>query len=190
MTRAFIALDLNPSVIANIGLATDELRRHLPDLRWVTPANFHLTLKFLGGIDDAAVPAIGAALRREIGLFPRFTINAKGLGVFPSPGRPRVLWVGFTGDSLALLASKIESALEPLGFAPESRRFTPHMTIGRWRESASASRPLREQLAKWANHEFGTSAVESVNVMQSLLHPKGASYRNLLAVALARSSAH
>lgn len=185
MIRAFIAVDLNPEVIANIGLAGDELRHHLRHVRWVAPANFHLTLKFLGSIEDAAEPAIGAALRREIGLFPRFTINAKGLGVFPSPARPRVLWVGFTGDPLVLLASKIESALEPLGFAPESRRFTPHMTIGRWRESDSASAPLRQQLAKWQKHEFGTSAVDAVNVMQSLLHPRGASYRNLMAVPLA-----
>ena len=96
--------------------------------------------------------------------------------------------VGAPPEDERLVGARI--MLQPLGFAPESRRFTPHMTIGRWRESASASRPLREQLAKWANHEFGTSAVDSVNVMQSLLHPKGASYRNLLAVALARSNAH
>ena len=91
-------------------------------MRWVPPTNFHLTVKFFGDIEEAQVEPIAVALQEQLDLFPRFTINAKGLGVFPERGRPKILWVGLTGNELAELAARVQSALLPLGFAPETEK--------------------------------------------------------------------
>lgn len=184
MIRAFIAVTLDSKVIEQIAAASNQLRPEITAVRWVTPANFHLTLKFLGSIDDAAIEPIGATLREQLRLFPRFTINAKGLGVFPGPKRPRVLWVGLTGDRLVSLAARVDSALRPLGFKPEDRKFTPHLTIGRWRDADRAPKSLGRQLEIWQARDFGTSNVESVKLIQSVLKPEGASYNDLITVPL------
>lgn len=184
MIRAFIAVTLDSKVIDEIAAASNQLRPEITGVRWVTPTNFHLTLKFLGSIDDAAIEPIGATLREQLRLFPRFTINAKGLGVFPGPKRPRVLWVGLTGDRLVSLASRVESALRPLGFKPEDRKFTPHLTIGRWRDADRAPKSLGRQLENWQTRDFGVSNVESVKLIQSVLKPEGASYNHLIIVPL------
>lgn len=184
MIRTFIAVTLDSKVIEKIADASTQLNPEITGVRWVAPTNFHLTLKFLGGIDEAMVEPIEARLREQLTLFPRFTINAKGLGVFPSPKRPRVLWVGLTGDRLIALASRVESALQPLGFTPETREFTPHLTIGRWRQTALTSKSLNRQLENWRAYDFGISLVESVSLIQSVLKSEGASYNRLARVPL------
>jgi 2'-5' RNA ligase len=185
--RAFIAVAIDPRVVDQVATAMSRLKPQIAGVRWVAPDNFHLTLKFLGGIDEAVISPIGDVLRAPLRLFPRFTINVKGLGVFPGPRRPRVLWVGLTGDGLAPLASRVESALQPLGFTPENRKFTPHLTIGRWREALPASASLALELEKWQAHEFGKFTVESVKLMQSVLKPDGASYRDLIEFPLSQN---
>ena len=184
MIRAFIAVTLDSKVIEKIAHATTQLRAEIIGVRWVAPANFHLTLKFLGGIDEAMVEPIEARLRDQLSLFPRFSINAKGLGVFPSPKRPRVLWVGLTGDRLIALASRVESALQQFGFTPETRKFTPHLTIGRWRQADPAPKSLDRQLEDWRAYDFGISRVESVSLIQSVLKSEGASYNRLATIPL------
>jgi 2'-5' RNA ligase len=182
--RAFIAVGLDSHVVEKIAGASTDLKSAIGAVRWVAPANFHVTLKFLGSIDEALIEPIGKALQDQLRLFPRFTINAKGVGVFPGPTRPRVLWVGLNSDRLALLASRVESALQPLGFAPESRTFMPHLTIGRWRQLEGAPKSLGRQLEKWKAYDFGTSNVEAITLVQSVLQSKGASYTHVLTIPL------
>jgi 2'-5' RNA ligase len=185
--RAFVAVDIDSAVTARIAAAIELLKPRIPGIRWVAPQSIHLTLKFLGNIDESGIEAIGAALRSRLRLFRPFSISVKGLGVFPGPRRARVLWVGLPGARLQTLASGIESALQPLGFAPESRPFSPHLTIGRWRETSPAPALLSAELANWQAHDFGASDVGSVRLMQSLLRPDGAKYRALITVPLAGS---
>jgi RNA 2',3'-cyclic 3'-phosphodiesterase len=182
--RAFIAVSLDSKVIDTIADATARLKPKIAGVRWIAPVNFHLTLRFLGDIDEALIEPIGAALREQLQLFPRFIINAKGLGVFPGPKRPHVLWVGLTGGDLILLAARVESALQALGFTRESRKFTPHLTIGRWRQSDRASKSLGRELESWKDHDFGRSNVERVRLMQSVLKPEGPTYKDLITVPL------
>jgi 2'-5' RNA ligase len=182
--RAFIAVDLDDPVIDKICDAIEVLKSRITELRWLKKENLHLTLKFLGNIVESQVESIVAALGQPLRLFSPCTISANGLGVFPDFRRPKILWVGLSGDQLADLAAKIESALVPLGFVPESRVFTPHLTIGRWRENSRPTKNLRQEIASWNDCEFGACAVRQIVLFQSVLRPEGASYRKLRTIQL------
>jgi len=183
--RAFIAVDIDRQTVKKISETLVQLKPRVPGIRWGSFTNFHFTLKFLGDIEETKVNSIADALELELRPFPRFTINAKGLGVFPDIKRPRVLWIGLEGKELKDLASKVEKAVEPLGFMPEKRQFQPHLTVGRWREFVDSSRTLGEELERWKSYEFGESTVAEVIFFQSVLKPEGAAYHTLKTVALA-----
>jgi 2'-5' RNA ligase len=184
VVRAFIAIEIDPEVVNKICQTIDDLKSRISGIRWLPAANLHLTVKFLGDVAEGQIDAIGAALTVALHPFPRFTINAKGLGVFPDSRRPRILWVGLTGEQLAALAACVESSLLPLGFAPENKNFTPHLTIGRWRQFDRPARTLKQELEKWREYEFGRSTIEQVTLFQSVLKPEGAVYSRLKTVAL------
>jgi len=184
--RAFIAVEIAPDIIARIAAAIDELRFQVKGIRWVATANIHLTLKFLGNIDESQIEALGQALSEALRPFPRCTINAKGLGVFPNLKRPRVLWVGLHGKQLISLAEKVTAALVPLGFMPEERNFTPHLTIGRWRQTDRADHSLEQTLGKWRDFDFGSAPLDQVILFQSVLKPAAAIYTRLNVFPLGR----
>jgi len=186
--RAFVAVDLEPQTVQKIAETIARLRPRMPVIRWLPPTNFHLTLKFLGDIEEAKVAPIAAALERELYPFSCFTINAKGLGVFPDLKRPRILWVGLVGGELNALASTAEKALVPFGFAAEKKTFTPHLTIGRWRQFNGSPKELGDEIEKWRGHDFGRSNVDEVILFQSVLKPEGAVYRPLKTVALTKKA--
>jgi len=184
--RAFIAVEIEPQTVRQISAVVADLKPRIPGIRWISPANFHFTLKFVGDIEENKVEPIARALELALHPFPRFTINAKGLGVFPDLKRPRILWVGLEGKGLAALASRVETVLESLGFAPEKREFQPHLTVGRWRQFDRSSRKFGEELERWKGHEFGESTVAEVIFFQSQLKREGATYQPLKVVALAK----
>ena len=184
MIRAFIAVDLDDPVIEKVCHVVEILKPRITEIRWLRKENLHLTLKFLGNIAESQVEPITAALRHPLGLFSPCTISAKGLGVFPDFRRPKILWVGLTGDQLVQLAAEIESALMPLGFTPENRAFTPHLTIGRWREGSRPAKNLRQEIDSLNDFEFGACAVRQIVLFQSVLKPEGASYSELRTIQL------
>ena len=184
MVRAFIAVEFSAATVNRISAAIEQLKPRLVGIRWVAPANYHLTLKFLGNVDESQIETIGQALAEALHPFQRFTINAKGLGVFPSVKRPRVLWVGLVGSPLTTLAVAVEAALVPLGFPREEKAFTPHLTIGRWRQTERAERMLGEELRSWSHFDFGVTSMDEVILFESVLKPAGAIYNRLKVVTL------
>ena len=184
MIRSFIAVEIDSKTIQNISDAIDQLKARVPGVRWAPVNNLHVTLKFLGDIEETKIDFIAEALREHLQPFSPFTISAKGLGVFPEVRRPHVLWVGLGGAQLAALASAVEKGLEPLGFSPEKRPFQPHLTIARRRESDRSSAQIGKELERWKNHEFGTSEITTVMLFQSILKPEGAIHQRLIDVAL------
>jgi RNA 2',3'-cyclic 3'-phosphodiesterase len=184
--RAFIAINVDPPILREISEAIVQWRRTIPEVRWVAPDKIHLTIKFLGDIEPSRVDPIARALEQALKLFPRFTINAKGLGVFPAVRRPRVLWVGLEGSQLVKLAATVEAALEPLGFLPEARAFQPHLTIGRWRQFEGHAKNLLDELERWKSHDYGASKVDAVTLFQSVLKPDGALHQPLRVIAIAQ----
>lgn len=184
MIRAFVGVRIDPEVTGKISAAQSQLQRKLPGVRWVARENLHFTLKFLGSVAEEKVGPIMEALGQPVRAVRRFSVAARGVGVFPDPRRPRVLWVGLQGEALAGLASGVERALEPLGFARERRSFRPHLTIGRWRDSGNSLAGLGREIESWKEREFGASWVEEVVLFQSVLKPEGAVYSALGVIPL------
>jgi 2'-5' RNA ligase len=149
----------------------------------VAQSNLHVTVKFLGQIDEARVDAVGDALRVAARCAPAFEVNVRGLGAFPTAMRARILWVGLAPAApLAALAAGVDTALAPLGIERESRPFAAHVTLGRVRESRR-NPALADALARPA--DCGRLAVTRIALMRSELHPRGARYTELASVLLA-----
>lgn len=184
MIRAFIAIEFAAATVNRITAAIEQLKPHIVGIRWMASANYHLTLKFLGDIDESQIETIGQALADALHPFQRFTINAKGLGVFPNVKRPRVLWVGLVGSPLTTLALAVEAALVPLGFPREEKAFTPHLTIGRWRQTERADRVLGEALKSWTYFDLGATVVDEIILFESVLKPAGAIYNRRKVITL------
>lgn len=184
MIRVFIAVRIDPTVAQKISEVQEQLRGRLAGIRWVGRENLHFTVKFLGPVEEARSAQIAEALGEALRLFPRFSILARGIGVFPDIRRARVLWVGLNGDRLAPLASAVETALEPLGFAPEKRGFKSHLTIGRWRNFDGRAELLRNEIENWRECDFGQTWVDEVVFFQSILKPEGATYHPLSVIRL------
>ncbi|MGH7830304.1 MAG: RNA 2',3'-cyclic phosphodiesterase [Candidatus Binatia bacterium] len=184
MIRAFVAVRISPEVADKIFEVQAELKRQLDGIRWVERENLHFTLKFLGAVGEDKIAPIIAALERAAGAVRSFSIKARGIGVFPDIRRARVLWAGLDGKDLATLAQGVEAAFEPLGFPREKRTFTPHLTLGRWRDPVGQSDKLRHEIESWKDYEFGVSVIEEVILFRSVLKPQGAVYSPLRVVHL------
>ena len=151
----------------------------------MAPDNFHITVKFLGSIDETRVPSVIAALHTAAAGHRAFELEIVALGAFPSPTRPRVLWAGVTegGGPLAALAGAIDDALAPLGFPRETRSFAAHVTLARVREPRRTP-ALAEALAVASSRRFGRVLIEHIALMRSDLSPRGARYAALSTVPL------
>lgn len=184
MIRAFVGVLIEPAVTGEIAAARSRLEPKLPGIRWVGRDQLHFTLKFFGSIEESRSEPITRALETAVAPFSRFSILARGMGVFPDIRRPAVLWVGLEGPELRSLARAIEAALEAIGFSREKREFKPHLTIGRWKGLGGRPAPLRSELESWKDYEFGKSKVDEVVFFQSILKPEGAVYRPLSVIRL------
>jgi 2'-5' RNA ligase len=183
--RLFVAVNLPAAERRAAYEAAAPLRAARLPIKWVAEDSIHVTLRFLGEVDDAKAQPIGEALAAAVRAARPFDITLGGVGAFPSLARPRVVWMGVERHpALELLANDVEKALMDLDFEPELRPFHPHLTLGRAERSA---RPAvlsdLEHLAAGIEYQ-GSIVVESVDLMQSVLAPKGAAYTVLSRGAL------
>jgi RNA 2',3'-cyclic 3'-phosphodiesterase len=182
MIRCFIAIDVTDEIRAALAEVQGRLRRLPLTVRvsWIKLANVHLTLQFLGYIGEDVVPRVSAALVAVAAGQAPFDVDVAGVGAFPDPNRPRVLWAGCGAGATALprLAGAIQAATAPLGFAPETRPFAGHLTLGR----VKVPRPdptLTRAMDSLKNAAFGAVRVEAVHLYQSELQPTGSNYMKL-----------
>jgi 2'-5' RNA ligase len=179
MIRAFIAIDLPDDVRAAIAKAQADLRQTVGvKISWAKVENLHLTLQFLGDVEESAVEAIRAALAGIAGDHAPFELKVAGAGAFPDERRPRVLWIGCEHGELTALAKSVHAAMRPLGFEPEQREFTAHLTLGRVKQ-ARPDDALTRALDSIKNAAFGAMRVEAIHLMRSELHPDGSIYSKL-----------
>ena len=190
--RVFAALELSPAWQQYLTGLIDSLKGELGSggLRWVKPDGIHLTLKFYGEVRPDVVPALEETLRRAGAGSAPVPLDLGGLGVFPGPRAPRVMWVGLAGDlpALAALAQAVETGAAPLGFPPEARGFSPHLTLARvsGRLSTAESRKLQEVVARPPAGGAGPQTFTDLSLMRSELRgPGGAKYTQLMTAPLA-----
>ncbi len=190
--RSFVAIELDDTLKKGLVETQNLLRSKgiAEQVRWVKPGGIHLTLKFLGKvpaerINDIVVAITGAS--RGIG---PFALTFGGLGCFPTPSRPNVIWIGVDGDTktLAHLQESIESSLALLGYPPEKRKYSPHLTLGRVarRVETEERRRLGGLIGMQSVDRLGQMTVHQVSLMQSELSPTGAVYTRLAAIDLER----
>lgn len=191
--RSFVAIELPEDIrMALSGLQKDLKRGGDSSVKWVDPRGIHLTLKFLGSVSSTLIPRIEDALTGVAQGVGPFSLEVVGTGVFPHLRNPRVAWVGLAGEieSLLRLQGAVDSALEPLGFVPEARPFSPHLTLARLREDVSpeARQGFGQRLMQAKFPPQGPFQVEALNLMKSQLTPQGAIYSRLASLKLGSSS--
>ena len=180
--RLFVACELPDGVRQALGRIQDDLRRlGAGRLRWARPEGIHVTLKFLGAVEESRLDRITAALAAAVGPF-RVELRPATLGGFGGT-RLRVVWIGLEGDveKLASLAGQVEAALAPLGFPRERRPFAAHLTLARVPDQAPAAerRQLATMIERFELPPMPSMVLTEVSLMQSILGPAGSVYRRL-----------
>ena len=184
--RLFIALDIDPDIRTRITTFRNQMRQLAPDVRWVGPETFHVTLQFLG--ETKKLDEIRQALQQVKS--PPLQMSFRGTGFFPNPKAPRVFWIGIEGDRrLQGLVAAIGSALAPLGFAREAGPYTPHLTLARsgsgrprpvpGERPAPGLQQVRAKLEALPLPDFGTMTAHEFCVYESHLSPAGPRYEKL-----------
>jgi RNA 2',3'-cyclic 3'-phosphodiesterase len=177
--RAFVALRLGAEAEDAIARFVGSLRQLQSGIRWVRPANLHLTLRFLGAaIDSNLIPPVDEQLSAIAARTSPFKLCAHGTGAFPNLERPRAIWIGLLSDELRSLAESIESAAVHAGFAREARTYSPHLTIGRARDLRGWHR-IRRVLEQASNHDFGSAEIGEMILYRSILGGEASQYLEL-----------
>jgi 2'-5' RNA ligase len=179
MVRTFIAIELSEDIRSRIVDAQEPLRGPGSRLTFVAPPAAHITIKFLGDVDEETIPGVIEAIRSIRGT--PFDITITGIGC-NSRAKPRVIW-GIVRDrgECADLARQVDEALAPLGFAKETRPFRPHVTLARVRECDAR---LVQRVQQVADTALGSVRVTALKLKKSTLTPKGPVYEDLAEVPL------
>lgn len=182
--RTFIAIPLPAECQSMLDRMQKPLRACGAEVGWVAIPSIHLTLKFLGEVDLEIIPKLAQSLETASEAERSFELMLRGLGCFPNPGNPRVIWCGIDGetDALLRLQQKVESACNQFGFAPEGRAFKPHLTLGRVKGKRNLQ-PLVDCIKIGSGLESNFKA-DHFNIYRSVLRPQGAVYSVLNTISL------
>ena len=175
--RLFVGVPVATAVAEQLAGTCESLARRAAaqgvPMRWVAPASYHVTLKFLGWTRPEVTPAVLEAIERAARTALPFRFKAARLGAFPSTGKASVVWAGVEDPTgLTQLAAALERELVEVGFQPEPRRFHPHVTLARLREP----REVTEVLLPLSEQVFSTSRVDSVHLVETVTKSNGSEY--------------
>ncbi len=183
--RTFIAVPLSDAIRAEAVSMQDELARAGTEVKWTEETNLHVTLIFLGEVQAEEVPAVcRIATEAAQGVGP-FRMSIEGVGCFPNPRRPRIIWIGVGEGTqeVVLIHDALEPPLMDLGYRREDRKYTPHITLGRVKSDRPTDR-LATEIAKHAGWKGGETVVQEIHVMGSELTRDGPVYTVLGRVGL------
>jgi RNA 2',3'-cyclic 3'-phosphodiesterase len=187
--RLFVALEPPEPVRRRIAAAAQKIQREAGaaagDVRWVPEDNLHLTVQFLGAVPEERVEAVAEAIAAAAAGGKPLLLEVRGAGGFPNARRPRVVWLGLSGEveALAALAADLGKRLAPLGFPPEARPFAAHLTLGRARDQRGAP-GLGGALAAAAQEEGVAWRTTELVLFESHLSPRGPRYEPVKRAAL------
>lgn len=181
--RTFISVELPDEVKKNITELVNELKTTEASVKWVEAENLHITLKFLGWVEDRKVDNLIDLTTKAVAGAGSFKAKFEGLGTFPEGKRPRVIWVGTAEgrDKLCNLAKALEETLSKAGFLSEEKEFKPHITIGRVKEKKGVDK-LKEKIKGIKDAKFGEALVDRIYIMKSTLTPKGPIYEKIKSI--------
>ncbi len=181
--RTFIAIELPKEIKDSLGNIQEQLKKSGADVKWVSPRNIHLTLKFLGEIDDTKLSKINKIIEDVAGDKNSFQVRISSIGAFPKINFPRVIWIGIDrGDNeTKVMAEELEEKIAKLGIPREDRPFSSHITIGRTRstlnrENLAQDLETLQSAAIMGGLEF---TVKRITLFKSTLTPKGPIYEVL-----------
>jgi len=179
--RSFLAFEL-PVDIKRIIMALSENVRQLPlNVRWLNVTNIHLTIVFMGNVQEEQIRPIQDIVKDVCQRYGPFSIAIKGIGIFGSRRNPRVLWIGLDGaiDRMGYFRDDLQKGLRPFGIKEEKRRFKPHLTLGRFRKGARTGTHLDNLLSKYHDLTSPECIIEELVLFKSDLKPGGAVYSKL-----------
>ena len=185
MIRAFIAMHLPEALRREIASLQANLRSSAADVRWVEPENMHLTLKFLGSVEEGDLVLLEEALHAAVRPFAPFFFQLEGIGTFPRTAQPRVVWLAVSQgkDQLVEIAQAVEQACVEVGLPAQERSFSPHLTLGRIRSNKGLD-PLLRRLKSVQIQRLPLAQVKSLTLFQSTLSPDGPTYTPLAEIPL------
>lgn len=175
--RTFIAVAIAKSVRERLVALQNQLRAAAQQVKWVEPENLHLTLKFLGEVGEQDLYAVCKAAEQAVTDRAPFQMNMAGVGAFPNPNRPRVIWAGVWqgAPEITSIHESLEQVFRVQGYPREDRPFTPHLTLGRMRQPKPTPQ-LAAALHKLAGWEGGPTFVREILILSSQLSPQGSTY--------------
>ena len=184
--RTFISVELPKDIQNAIGDYVDNIRGLLNNVKWVSPHNLHLTIKFLGEVKETELESLSECVEKTASYFSPFVMGFSDIGFFPSRKNPKVIWIGADGGehNLLDLFQELEHNLEDLGYDREARMFSPHLTIGRVKRYNKIVIP--ENLPDFKPVKF---QVKSIAFIRSTLTPQGPIYEKLFEGELKKLSA-
>jgi len=190
--RAFIAINLSQEILERIEQMSLELRSRLEGVpvRWVSADNIHLTLKFLGNVSTTNLEMLKEIMGKVVSNHHECDISIGGIGAFPKPHNPRVIWVGMeVPQELVSLQHNIEIETARLGYSREHRPFSAHLTFGRVSRNASSQdvRAIAEILDSYKVGFLGATRITSVYLYRSDLKPDGAVYTPIYTATLGKA---
>ena len=190
--RLFVAVEIGETLARRTAKLTEELERRATaaarraKVTWIPADRMHLTLRFIGEVDDGKASMVLQALKKPLAVAP-FSLTLCGAGTFPKSGSPRVVWLGVTDgrEPLLQVEREITARLTPLGIPEEDRAYSPHLTLARVRDPAGLkSSHLLDGLT---DRRIGTTHIEAITLFRSKLSPKGPTYTPLVHTALGGS---
>jgi RNA 2',3'-cyclic 3'-phosphodiesterase len=187
--RLFIALDIPSAIRMRITEYAERLRALAPEARWARPEGLHVTLKFIGEVNDARLQEIKNALSTVKAA--QFDVTFASAGFYPTPKSPRVFWIGVQADeALQHLAAAVDDAVHRVGIAKEDRPYSPHLTLARAGHGGGPElRPLLHALEAEAAPRFGTMTAREFFLYQSRPQRGGSKYTQLQGFVLAKDKA-
>jgi len=192
--RAFIAIDLSKEICQNLEKVIRDLKEGMggASVRWIPAKNIHLTIKFLGDVSVVNLGLLINVIQSEVNRHPSFDLSVGGLGTFPSTRRPRVIWVGVKAPvELDALHHSVETEMARLGYVPEDRPFSPHLTLGRVARNVNTEelRRISDTMSNTKVGFLGATHIDAVHLYRSDLQPGGAVYSRLFTASLINAEA-
>lgn len=189
--RLFVAIELGEETVRAVTAAAGGLRIEIEQscptvsVRWAGAASMHLTLVFIGEVAESAWPPLASVLAPPLPVAP-FSLSLAGFGAFPAGGPPRIVWTGISSGAtgLAALHDEVTRRLLPLGYQPEARPYSPHLTVGRVKDAGGRDGRHAREIISRAPGPVVSARIDSVTLFRSHLSSRGSTYEALMRVPL------